>query len=131
MTAAVVGSRLIPALDLDAIACIVHEALRAYSAEIGESSGVPWEQSPRWQRYTTLAGVSAILCGDVTSPQGSHGYWCECRKAEGWQYGPTFDESAKTHPCLVPWGELSEAHRRKDVMFFVLVEALTQPLGAA
>lgn len=121
-------TRLLSRLDLDAIACIVHESLRAYGAEIGESSAVPWEQSPRWQRYSTLSMVSAILRGEVTSPEASHRVWCENREREGWRFGPEIDAEQRTHPCLVPWRELPVEQRRKDVVFFALVTALTTPM---
>lgn len=126
MTAAPV----IPALDLDAIACIVHETLRAYSAELGEGIGEPWEQTPRWERYSTLSAVSAILRGEVTTPEQSHARWCEHRTAEGWQIGPHIDGVARLHPHLRPWSELPAAIRRRDVVFYALVEALTCRLGA-
>lgn len=43
-----------------------------------------------------------------------HDTWARGRLDEGWTYGPVRDDRAKTTPCLVPYGELSEAEREYD-----------------
>jgi hypothetical protein len=46
--------------------------------------------------------------------ENTHEVWAAGRMADGWQYGPTRDDLKKTHPCLVPYGELSERERDFD-----------------
>lgn len=43
-----------------------------------------------------------------------HEVWSASRIAEGWTYGPRRDDRAKTHPCLVPYEELSENEKDYD-----------------
>lgn len=43
-----------------------------------------------------------------------HEVWAAGRLREGWTYGPQRDDRMKTHPCLVPYGELPEAEKDYD-----------------
>ncbi|HET9983620.1 MAG TPA: RyR domain-containing protein [Longimicrobiales bacterium] len=43
-----------------------------------------------------------------------HETWARGRLEEGWRYGPRRDDEAKTHPCLVPYAELSESEKEYD-----------------
>ena len=110
-------------LAIDAIAMVCHETNRAYCASIGDTSQVPWGDAPEWQRLSAVEGVQHALDGDVT-PEESHANWMRSKEADGWVEGPTKDEVAKTHPCMVPYAELPIAQRRKDYLFIAVVRAL-------
>lgn len=43
-----------------------------------------------------------------------HHVWARARRAEGWRHGPERDDDARTHPGLVPYGELSEREKEYD-----------------
>ncbi len=43
-----------------------------------------------------------------------HDVWSRGRLDAGWTYGPVRDDSRKTHPCLVPYGELPESEKAYD-----------------
>lgn len=43
-----------------------------------------------------------------------HEVWAQTRIAQGWTYGPRRDDAARRHPCLVPYGQLSEAEKEYD-----------------
>lgn len=43
-----------------------------------------------------------------------HDVWARSRISEGWSYGPERDDVVKTHPCLVPYEELSESEKDYD-----------------
>ncbi len=43
-----------------------------------------------------------------------HEVWAAERKAGGWTYGPTRDDTRKTHPGLVRYDQLSEAEKDYD-----------------
>lgn len=43
-----------------------------------------------------------------------HEVWSAGRIKDGWTYGQTRNDSLKTHPCLVPYEELSESEREYD-----------------
>ena len=43
-----------------------------------------------------------------------HEVWAQNRLNEGWTYGEQRDDVKKTHPCLVPYEELSEIEKDYD-----------------
>lgn len=43
-----------------------------------------------------------------------HEVWSMGRINEGWTYGEQRSDSDRTHPCLVPYEELSEAEKEYD-----------------
>lgn len=44
----------------------------------------------------------------------THEVWARQRAADGWTFGPARDDSAKKHPSLVPYGDLSEGEKEYD-----------------
>lgn len=43
-----------------------------------------------------------------------HENWSMGRIREGWTYGPRRDDNNRTHPCLVPYDQLSESEKEYD-----------------
>lgn len=107
------------------IAAACHEANRHYCRSIGDTSQPAWDDAPEWQRSSALTGVTKILSGEVTTPEQSHESWMAQKLAEGWAYGPVKDTEAKTHPCLVPYEQLSDEHRMKATIFHGIVKAMS------
>ena len=107
----------------DQVARIVHEANRAYCQTIGDNSQVPWDEAPEWQRESASDGVDGIRSGRIGTPEQSHESWLAEKSRTGWIYGPVKDADAKTHPCIVPYAELPDAHQTKDAIFFAIVKA--------
>lgn len=46
--------------------------------------------------------------------ENTHEVWAAGKLAEGWKYGDKLDRDSKTHPLLVPYGELSESDKDYD-----------------
>ncbi len=46
--------------------------------------------------------------------RNNHEHWAEQRLAQGWRWGETRDDDAKTHPCLVSYDELPESEKEID-----------------
>lgn len=46
--------------------------------------------------------------------ENAHDIWALGRLREGWRYGEVKDSTAKTTPCLVPYGELPESEKSYD-----------------
>ena len=46
--------------------------------------------------------------------KNTHEVWAAGRIKDGWTYGPTRDDEKRTHPCLVPYEELSEEEKEYD-----------------
>lgn len=114
-----------PLLEPAEIARIAHDVNRAYRCALGEDAGPTWDEAPEWQRASVLAGVMFHLSKPWKGPESSHEAWMAHKLAEGWQYGPTKDVEAKTHPCLVPFAELPVAQQAKDFLFRAIVHALS------
>lgn len=106
------------------IAFVAHEVNRAYCASIGDNSQKPWADAPEWQKRSAEEGVLAVLSGKVTSPGDSHVSWLTHKLKEGWKYGEVKDETAKTHPCMVPFDALPFPQQVKDHLFLNTVKTL-------
>ena len=111
-------------IDLRWIASVTHDANRAYCKTLGDLSQPSWAFASQWQRDSAIAGVEAILSGDIRSSEQSHESWMTQKLSQGWTYGEVKDPEAKRHPCLVPFAELPESQQRKDHLFFAIVQAL-------
>jgi len=46
--------------------------------------------------------------------ENTHDVWAATRIAQGWSYGPSRDDAAKKHPCLVPYADLPESEKEYD-----------------
>ncbi len=58
-----------------------------------------------------------------------HEVWSAGRMAEGWTYGEERNDVEKTHPCLVPYEQLSEAEKEYDRNTAFETLRLIQQLG--
>mgnify|MGYP001214328944 CR=1 FL=1 len=96
---------------------IAHEANRAYSLQNGDASQPAWTDAPEHVKASAINGVTAIVNAPNSSPADSHANWMAHKAQEGWTYGPSRDEEKKTHPYMVPYHELPEAARVKDIVF--------------
>ncbi len=43
-----------------------------------------------------------------------HDIWAKNRMEDGWTYGVERDNHAKTHPCLIAYGDLPESEKKYD-----------------
>ena len=111
--------------SVDDIARVCHEANRGMQLVTGDPAPSPsWDDAPDWQRETAAAGVREALAG--RTPEQLHDAWSAAKRADGWTYGPRKDAQAKTHPCLVPYGDLPAAEQLKDRLFLAVVDALKE-----
>lgn len=104
--------------QIDYIAKMCHDVNMKYCKSLGDYSQVPWEKAPEWQKESTIEGVKQELrsIGD-NSPEQNHEHWMEFKLKQGWVYGEVKDPIKKTHPCLVPYDELPESQKFKDLLF--------------
>ena len=106
------------------IACVCHEANRAWCALNGDHSQPEWSAAPHWQRASVIDGVIHAYAFPNATPEDSHNNWMAGKISDGWVYGEVKDPVAKTHPCMVPHAELPEFQRKKDALFLAIVRAL-------
>lgn len=43
-----------------------------------------------------------------------HNAWAQERLRQGWRYGSIYDRTDKTHPSLIPYGDLTELEKQVD-----------------
>lgn len=96
---------------------IAHEANRAFSLQNGDASQPSWADAPDHVKASAINGVMAIIQNPNLSPADCHANWIAHKTQEGWKYGSVRDEDKKTHPYMVPYQELPEQARLKDVVF--------------
>lgn len=107
------------------IAKVCHEANRAYCLALGDTSQVPWEDAPQWQRESVINGVKFHLQNPDSTPGDSHENWYNEKLADGWVYGPVKDVENKQHPCMVAYDLLPLEQRVKDHIFLAIVRAMS------
>lgn len=110
--------------DIEFIAKVCHEANRGYCEALGDTSQVPWEEAPQWQRDSAVLGVRFHMEDLERGPEASHGSWLAQKALDGWVYGEEKDAEAKTHPCMVPFSELPMEQQTKDFIFRAIVHAM-------
>ncbi|GER16683.1 RyR domain-containing protein [Variovorax boronicumulans] len=105
------------------IAALAHTINAGYCAALGDTSQVPWEDAPQWQKDSAVLGVNLHINNPSAGAEASHESWLAAKAADGWVYGDVKDEVAKTHPCFKPFVELSVEQQAKDHIFRAAVHA--------
>lgn len=108
-------------LTISDVARICHEANRGYCEAQEDHSQKPWSQAPLWQRTSAINGVLFTLANPDAGPEANHVSWLKEKEADGWVYGPEKSETAKTHPCVLPYDQLPLPQRLKDDLFRAIV----------
>jgi excisionase family DNA binding protein len=107
------------------IARVVHAANRELQIVQGDPMpSPPWDEAPDYQAREATAGVREALQNPQLTPEQSHELWVDRMRADGWTYGTTKDFERKTHPTLLPFGELPTEQQLKDRLFIAIVRAL-------
>jgi hypothetical protein len=124
---------MIPDIETDAlitaIAIACHNANKKHCESIGDNSQKSWSETPENIRASAIDGVSKWWVGDILTPEQSHESWMAFKKADGFVYGEVKDLEKKTHPCMVPYGDLPEEQRIKDDIFMSTVFACMDAFG--
>lgn len=112
------------ARDLDAIAQVVHEALRAWSMTRGQAEMPGWNDAPEWMKFSSRESVQFVLDNPDAGPGAQHDQWMQQRRSAGWTYGPERHEARKTHPMLIPFEDLPDFEKKKDALVCAIVTTL-------
>ena len=111
---------------LEEIARTAHEVNRAYCFSIGDTSQLPWDDSPKWLRSSVRSGVEFHILNPDATPEDSHANWLAEKTEDGWVYGRDKNEELKTHPCCRPYGALPPKQRAKDALFIAVVKTMLE-----
>lgn len=118
-------------MTIDQLASIAHEVNRAYCLSLGDTSQVPWEQAPDWQKTSVIEGMRFLKNNPNAGVVAVHHNWVIGKVADGWQFGPVKDAHKKEHPCLCPFEALPNEQQAKDYLFVGTVRALLPLLDDA
>jgi ryanodine receptor 2 len=64
--------------------------------------------------------TSHVQLGDDIQPlierlaEHNHDLWGAQRIKDGWRFGPTRNDAAREHPCLIPYADLPESEKEYD-----------------
>jgi hypothetical protein len=111
-------------MDAQTISEIVHNTMTRFVFDHDEKEMPQWEVAPQWMKDSTLNMVAHLIENPDWSAEDIHEKWLERRQHEGWVYGPEKNMAAKTSPWVVPYAELPETQKRKDILIKYLVFAL-------
>jgi RyR domain len=114
-------------MKIEQAAKIAHEVNRAYCQRLGDTSQVPWEEAPDWQKQSAISGIelhwNALKQGKELPPSASHESWLKEKAETGWKYGPVKNAETKEHPCFVPYEKLPADQQTKDYLFGAVARA--------
>jgi hypothetical protein len=113
-----------PTVDIAQIAKVCHEANRAYSQTLGDSSLKSWEESDQAHRDSIIQGVIYRINNPDAGPGAAHDAWLDAKTKDGWKYGAVLDRGAKVHPAMVPFENLPITVQIKDSLFSGIVKSL-------
>jgi len=111
------------------IACIAAFALFLNSIFGEEETGEPEAYKPKPIDTTDVELSDNIMELSEKIAANVHDVWAEGRIRDGWTYGETRDDVAKTNPCLVPYDELPECEQAYDLNTAMETLKLIQKLG--
>lgn len=111
-------------MNIEKIAKLCHEINRIFCEFLGDNSQAPWDQAPDWQKQSCIAGVKAFCQNPLKTPEQSHQDWMDYKLKEGWTFGPKKDPVIKTHPCILPYSELPEEQKLKDLFFLTICRGI-------
>lgn len=86
--------------------------------------GTPWEKLDSFKRYSNVSSsdfmytVNRLFEKNVpfeTIAELEHIRWCRYHYIHNWKYGEETDSSKRLHKCLMPFSELSEEEKLKDI----------------
>lgn len=58
-----------------------------------------------------------------------HDRWMQLKRANGWEYAPKTDKTQKKHSDLVPWDQLSDNAKQKDIDFVLVIPQILAKAG--
>ena len=85
------------------------------------AAGQPYNEIPSEDQLKSLHDAIKNREGKTKlSPEEEHDNWMRFKLADGWKYGKVKDETAKTHPDILPFEELPEIEQRKDTNSIII-----------
>lgn len=86
--------------------------------------GTPWEKLDSFKRYSNVSSSDYMCVIERLLKQGiplekiaelEHIRWCRYHYIHNWKYAPVTDAGKRVHNCLIPFSQLSEEEKLKDI----------------
>lgn len=103
---------------------LMETARKQHESYVKQYGGTPWEKLNCFMRYSNVSSSDYMhvvnrLIEKGMSPDSiaelEHIRWCRYHYLHNWKYGQDTDKSRCIHNCLVPFSELSEEEKIKDL----------------
>ena len=102
----------------------MEDARRQHEFYFKKYGGTPWEKLDAFKRYSNVSSsdymftINRLLARGVSLDKIAeleHIRWCRYHYLHNWKYDPVTDSAKRVHNCLIPFSELSEAEKLKDI----------------
>jgi hypothetical protein len=111
--------------EMQRIARVVHEAVRALQTAHDQPPSPPWSRAPKWMKTATIEGIRFRLANPGAGPSAQHDQCMAEKLAAGWKRGKVKDGVKKTHPLIIPYESLPRVERQKDALVAAVIDSLT------
>ena len=99
-------------------------ARKQHEFYVKQYGGTPWEKLDCFKRYSNVSSSDYMYMVKRLFERGlpwdriaelEHIRWCRYHYIHNWKYGAETDSSKRIHNCLIPFAELSEEEKLKDI----------------
>lgn len=103
---------------------IMEAARQQHEFYCRQYGGTPWEQLDCFKRYSNVSSSDYMLTvkrlmschtPPETLAELEHIRWCRYHYIHNWTYGVKTDSTHRIHSCLLPFSQLSEEEKIKDI----------------
>ena len=103
---------------------LMEDARRQHEDYVNKYGGSPWEKLDSFKRYSNVSSsdymytIERLMEQDIpfdTIAELEHMRWCRYHYINNWKYGTERNDSERIHNSLVPFSELSDEEKQKDI----------------
>ena len=118
------NTREIASIDIILNEKSMEAARRQHEFYLKQHGGTPWEKLDCFKRYSNVSSSDYMYVIDRLLKKGvpmstlaelEHIRWCRYHYLHNWKYGPDTDSSRRIHSSLIPFSDLSEEEKLKDM----------------
>lgn len=99
-------------------------ARKQHEFYVSQYGGTPWEELDSFKRYSNVSSSDYMYVIERLIEEGvpaeklaelEHIRWCRYHYLNNWKYDKVTDPAKRHHNCLIPFAELSEEEKLKDI----------------
>lgn len=102
----------------------MEDARRQHEYYAAQYGGVSWDELDCFKRYSNVSSADYMFMIKKLSQKNipletiaelEHMRWCRYHFLHNWKYGAQRNDKERIHNCLVPFADLSEEEKQKDI----------------